>query len=38
MSDDFGQNPIDYYGTRAIQNITIDISNTNINQTYVLQQ
>jgi hypothetical protein len=37
MSDDFGQNPIDYYGTEAIQNITIDISNTNINQTYVLQ-
>jgi len=37
MSDDFGQNPIDYYGTGAIQNITIDISNTNINQTYVLQ-
>jgi hypothetical protein len=37
MSDDFGQSPIDYYGTGAIQNITIDISNTNINQTYVLQ-
>jgi hypothetical protein len=37
MSDNFGQNPIDYYGTGAIQNITIDISNTNINQTYVLQ-
>jgi len=37
ISDDFGQSPIDYYGTGAIQNITIDISNTNINQTYVLQ-
>jgi hypothetical protein len=37
MSDDFGQSPIDYYGTAAIQNITIDISNTSINQTYVLQ-
>jgi hypothetical protein len=37
MSDDFGQSPIDYYGTGAIQNITIDISNTNINQTYVFQ-
>jgi hypothetical protein len=37
MSDNFGQNPIDYYGTGAIQNITINTSNTNINQTYVLQ-
>jgi hypothetical protein len=37
MSDDFGQNPIDYYGTGSIQNITINTSNTNINQTYVLQ-
>jgi hypothetical protein len=37
MSDDFGQNPIDYYGTGAIQYITINTSNTNINQTYVLQ-
>jgi hypothetical protein len=37
MSDDFGQNPIDYYGTGAIQNITINTSNTNINRTYVLQ-
>jgi hypothetical protein len=37
MSDDFGQSPIDYYGIGAIQNITIDISNTNINQTYVFQ-
>jgi hypothetical protein len=37
MSDDFGQNPIDFYGIGSIQNIIIDISNTNINQTYVLQ-
>jgi len=37
MSDNFGQNPIDYYSTGAIQNITINTSNTNINQTYVLQ-
>jgi len=37
MSDDFGQNPIDYYGTGAIQYITIDMLNTNINQTYVFQ-
>jgi len=37
MSDDFGQEPIDSYGFGSIQNIIIDISNTNINQTYVLQ-
>jgi hypothetical protein len=37
MSDDFGQNRIDYYGRVAIQYITINTSNTNINQTYVLQ-
>jgi len=37
MLDDFGQSPIDYYGTGAIQNITINTSNTNINRTYVLQ-
>lgn len=37
MSDNFGQSPIDYYGTGAIQYITINTSNTNINQTYVLQ-
>ena len=37
MSDNFGQTPIDFYGIGSIQNIIIDISNTNINQTYILQ-
>ncbi len=36
MEDDFGQNPIDSYGFGSIQNITINTSNTNINQTYTL--
>lgn len=37
ITDDFGQNPIDSYGIGSIQNIIINTSNTNINQTYVLQ-
>lgn len=36
MSDDFGQNPIDFYGIEYIQNIIINTSNANINQTYEL--
>lgn len=38
MEDDFGQNPIDSYGFGSIQNIIIDTSNTNINQTYTLTE
>ena len=37
MQDDFGQSPVDYYGFGGIQNIVVNIPNTNLDQVYTFQ-